>query len=96
MEERAGTTRERALRTQVRLETAIREADAFQTDRVGDKRTMAPVRVGSRRFLVLAGAIGGPVVRLRPSYPRRSCGEPESRWCGCARDIGVWRRRWCR
>ena len=30
MEERAGTTRERALRTQVRLETAIREAEAFQ------------------------------------------------------------------
>ncbi len=29
---------------------------------------------------MLAGAIGGPVrVRLRPSYPRRSCGEPESR-----------------
>ena len=45
-----------------------------------DKENNGPGFAGGQWLLVLAGAMGGPVrVRLRPSYPRRRCGEPESR-----------------
>ena len=45
-----------------------------------DKENNGPGFAGWAVVVVLAGAMGGPVrARLRSSYPRRSCGETESR-----------------